>query len=155
MISINPNCQLALTTANADPITKIWGSLEYPSPRTYTLPFHSQRSHPLLSTCRKLVRSHCTSHFAIHRATRTSGKLTPTCSVSVLGLSGTANQWTYKMTYYGDHAPRVTTTVITLMTIAYVVFGLRLYTRLQNKAWGMDDWCMTTAVVSNFLRVSL
>ncbi|TEY35781.1 hypothetical protein BOTCAL_0579g00040 [Botryotinia calthae] len=51
------------------------------------------------------------------------------------------------MTYYGDHAPKVTITVITLMTIAYVAFGLRLYTRLWNKAWGMDDWCMTTAVI--------
>ncbi|TGO44020.1 hypothetical protein BCON_0649g00020 [Botryotinia convoluta] len=51
------------------------------------------------------------------------------------------------MTYYGDHAPKITIAVITLMIIAYVVFGLRVYTRLRNKAWGMDDWCMTTAVI--------
>lgn len=52
------------------------------------------------------------------------------------------------MTYFGDSAPEVSATVIVIAIIAYVVFGLRVHTRLQNKAWGIDDWCMTAATVS-------
>jgi hypothetical protein len=52
------------------------------------------------------------------------------------------------MTFYGDHAGKVTATVITLMTIACIVYILRVHTRLRNRAWGIDDWCMTVAVVS-------
>jgi hypothetical protein len=55
------------------------------------------------------------------------------------------------MTYFSDNAPRVSATVITLAVIAYVVFGLRVHTRLRNRAWGMDDWCMTAAIVSELL----
>jgi hypothetical protein len=55
------------------------------------------------------------------------------------------------MTYFGDNAPRVSATVITLAVIAYVVFGLRVHTRLRNRAWGMDDWCMAVAIVSELL----
>ncbi|KAF2128003.1 hypothetical protein P153DRAFT_319184 [Dothidotthia symphoricarpi CBS 119687] len=51
------------------------------------------------------------------------------------------------MTYFGDSAPGVSATVITLGVIAYLVFGLRVHTRLRNKAWGIDDWCMTIAMV--------
>ena len=57
------------------------------------------------------------------------------------------------MTYFGDSAPRVSATVITLAVIAYVVFGLRVHTRLRNRAWGMDDWCMAAAIVSELLYV--
>jgi hypothetical protein len=57
------------------------------------------------------------------------------------------------MTYFGDNAPRVSATVITLATIAYVVFGLRVHTRLRNRAWGIDDWCMTAAIVSGLLHM--
>lgn len=56
------------------------------------------------------------------------------------------------MTYFGDKAPEVTATVTTLAAIAYVVFGMRVYTRIRNRAWGMDDWCMTVATVSGLLR---
>ncbi|KAM3071820.1 hypothetical protein ACMFMG_009677 [Clarireedia jacksonii] len=51
------------------------------------------------------------------------------------------------MTFYGDNAGRVSATVITLMIIAYIVYGLRVHTRLRSRAWGADDWCMTTAVI--------
>ncbi|CAG5174661.1 uncharacterized protein ALTATR162_LOCUS7834 [Alternaria atra] len=51
------------------------------------------------------------------------------------------------MTYFGDKAPEVTATVTTLAAIAYVVFGMRVYTRIRNRAWGMDDWCMTVATI--------
>ena len=52
------------------------------------------------------------------------------------------------MTYFGDKAPNVTATVVILAVLAYIVYGLRVYTRLRAKAWGMDDWCMTAATVS-------
>jgi len=51
------------------------------------------------------------------------------------------------MTYYGDKAPQLVASIITLAVIAYVLFGLRVYTRLRNAAWGMDDWCMSAAIV--------
>jgi hypothetical protein len=44
-------------------------------------------------------------------------------------------------------------TVIILATIAYVVFGMRVHTRLRNRAWGIDDWCMTAAIVSGLLHM--
>jgi hypothetical protein len=58
----------------------------------------------------------------------------------------------FKMTYFGDKAPKVSATVISLAAIAYVVFGLRVHTRLRNKGWGIDDWCMMVATVSDLLR---
>jgi hypothetical protein len=58
------------------------------------------------------------------------------------------SQQTFTMTYYGDHAPQLAASVIALATLAYIVFGLRVYTRIHNGAWGVDDWCMATAIVS-------
>lgn len=52
------------------------------------------------------------------------------------------------MTYYGDNAPELAASVIALAVIAYILFGLRVYTRLHNNAWGLDDWSMTAATVS-------
>jgi hypothetical protein len=52
------------------------------------------------------------------------------------------------MTYYGDHAPQLAASVISLATLAYIVFGLRVYTRTRIGAWGVDDWCMVAAIVS-------
>jgi hypothetical protein len=52
------------------------------------------------------------------------------------------------MTYYGDNAPQLAASVIALAIIAYILFGLRVYTRLHNNAWGLDDWSMTAATVS-------
>jgi hypothetical protein len=57
------------------------------------------------------------------------------------------------MTYYGDNAPQLAASVITLAVIAYVVFGLRVYTRVRNGAFGMDDWCMAAATVSVFVTL--
>jgi hypothetical protein len=58
------------------------------------------------------------------------------------------------MVYYGDHAPQLAGSVIALASIGYIVFGLRIYTRLHHGAWGLDDWCMTAATVSAFHRRS-
>lgn len=52
-----------------------------------------------------------------------------------------------KMTYYGDNAPQLAGSVITLAVIAYIVFGLRMYTRIRNASFGVDDWCMVLATV--------
>lgn len=52
------------------------------------------------------------------------------------------------MTYYGDNAPELAASVIALTVIAFILFGLRVYTRLHNNAWGLDDWSMTAAIVS-------
>lgn len=51
------------------------------------------------------------------------------------------------MAYYGDNAPQLAGSVIALATIAYVVFGLRIYTRIRNGSFGVDDWCMVAATV--------
>lgn len=52
------------------------------------------------------------------------------------------------MTFYGDNAPQLAGSVIGLATLAYIVFGLRVYTRTRLGAWGIDDWCMVVAIVS-------
>lgn len=55
------------------------------------------------------------------------------------------------MTYFEDKAPNLAASIIALAVIAYMTFGLRVYTRLHNQAWGLDDWSMTLATVSHFL----
>ena len=57
------------------------------------------------------------------------------------------------MTYYGDNAPELAGSVIVLTVIAFTLFGLRVYTRLHNNAWGLDDWSMTAATVSKPLEL--
>jgi hypothetical protein len=52
------------------------------------------------------------------------------------------------MAYYGDNAPELAASVIALAVVAIILFGLRVYTRLHNNAWGLDDWSMTAATVS-------
>ena len=51
------------------------------------------------------------------------------------------------MVYYGDSAPQLAGSVIALAVIAYVTFGLRVYTRIRNGSFGVDDWSMTVATV--------
>lgn len=51
------------------------------------------------------------------------------------------------MAIHGDNAPQLAGTVIALSTIAYITFGLRMYTRIRNGSFGMDDWAMTAATV--------
>lgn len=53
------------------------------------------------------------------------------------------------MPYFGDKAPNLAASIISLAAIAYITFGLRVYTRLHNRAWGLDDWSMTLATVSH------
>lgn len=53
------------------------------------------------------------------------------------------------MTYLGDKAPNLAASIITLAVIAYIAVGLRVYTRLHNAAWGLDDWSMTIAMVGS------
>ncbi|KAK6077880.1 hypothetical protein SCUP234_01042 [Seiridium cupressi] len=50
------------------------------------------------------------------------------------------------MAIFGDDAPHVTGTVITVMLLAYLTFGLRVYTRITRGSWGIEDWLMTVAV---------
>ena len=58
------------------------------------------------------------------------------------------------MVYYGDQAPNLAGAVIVLAIIAYITYGLRVYTRLRNSAFGIDDWTMTAATVSPVVRLS-
>jgi hypothetical protein len=51
------------------------------------------------------------------------------------------------MAIYGDHAPQLAGAVIALAVIAYITYGLRIYTRVRNGSFGMDDWSMTVAMV--------
>lgn len=58
------------------------------------------------------------------------------------------------MTYYGDRAPRVTGTVVTLTVLGFLCFSMRVYVRVTNRAWGIDDWCMVLASFP-FLALSI
>lgn len=51
------------------------------------------------------------------------------------------------MAIYEDDAPHVVGAVITLLLLAVVTFGLRLYVRL-GKTWGFEDTVMAIATVS-------
>lgn len=62
------------------------------------------------------------------------------------------------MAIYQDNAPHLAGAVITLTTIAYLTYALRVYTRVTRKAWGPEDWLMTVALVclslQNFMSTS-
>lgn len=51
------------------------------------------------------------------------------------------------MAIYEDDAPHVVGAVATLMILAFVTYGLRVYVRM-GKTWGSEDWAMTIATVS-------
>lgn len=46
-----------------------------------------------------------------------------------------------------DKSPSVATAVLILLVLSLIVFPLRVYTRLTNKAWGTDDTLMSAATV--------
>ncbi|PSN73325.1 hypothetical protein BS50DRAFT_653796 [Corynespora cassiicola Philippines] len=46
------------------------------------------------------------------------------------------------MTLHEDLGPNLTATVITTGLIAFLTMGLRIYTRLTNRNWGLEDWVM-------------
>lgn len=58
----------------------------------------------------------------------------------------------YFLTCTQDDAPPIAATVITITTLAYVTFGLRIYTRTTRKNWGREDYIMTVALVSLLSR---
>jgi hypothetical protein len=51
------------------------------------------------------------------------------------------------MAIFMDDAPHVAGTIITIVTLAILTFGLRCYVRITRGAWGPEDWCMTVAMV--------
>jgi hypothetical protein len=65
--------------------------------------------------------------------------------------------WPYlpNMTYYGDNAPQLAGSVIAIAVIAYIVFALRVYTRVRSGAFGVDDWCMCAATVGKPLPAGI
>lgn len=42
-------------------------------------------------------------------------------------------------------------TVITISTLAYLTLGLRVYTRITRRSWGLEDWCMIVAAFPLFV----
>jgi hypothetical protein len=46
-----------------------------------------------------------------------------------------------------DKSPNVVAAVLTLIAVALIVFPLRAYVRITNKAWGIDDTLMSIAAV--------
>jgi hypothetical protein len=46
-----------------------------------------------------------------------------------------------------DKSPDVFAAVATLAIVAFIVFPLRTYVRITNKAWGIDDTLMAVALV--------
>lgn len=55
------------------------------------------------------------------------------------------------MTLYEDNGPNLAACVITLTASAFLTYGLRLYCRVTQRTWGLEDWFMTGALVSNFI----
>lgn len=51
------------------------------------------------------------------------------------------------MTIYEDDAPHVFGAVVTLMVLAVVSFGLRVYVR-RGPTWGVEDTVMAVGAVS-------
>ena len=81
--------------------------------------------------------------------------LFPQVSLFLLSILSAAFITIFKMTYYGDHAPQLAGATITLAILAYITFGLRVYTRLRNGSFGVDDWCMAAATVSDCSPLSI
>ncbi|KAK7985135.1 hypothetical protein PG996_005622 [Apiospora saccharicola] len=50
------------------------------------------------------------------------------------------------MTIFLDDAPHLTGTVITLIFLAFLTFGMRVYCRITRASWGMEDWLMAVAM---------
>ncbi|KAK6859984.1 hypothetical protein PG995_003620 [Apiospora arundinis] len=51
------------------------------------------------------------------------------------------------MTIFLDDAPHLTGTVITLILLGYLTFGMRVYCRVTRASWGMEDSLMAVAMV--------
>ncbi|RDW72215.1 hypothetical protein BP5796_08249 [Coleophoma crateriformis] len=49
------------------------------------------------------------------------------------------------MPLFQDDAPHIAATIITITILAYITFGLRVYTRITRISWGIEDWFMATA----------
>ncbi|KAK7914537.1 hypothetical protein PG985_012240 [Apiospora marii] len=50
------------------------------------------------------------------------------------------------MTIFLDDAPHVTGTVVTLILLAFLTFGMRVYCRVTRASWGMEDWLMAVSM---------
>jgi hypothetical protein len=53
----------------------------------------------------------------------------------------------YEASTLVDKSPNVVAAVSTLAIVALIVFPLRAYVRITNKAWGIDDTLMAVALV--------
>lgn len=58
------------------------------------------------------------------------------------------------MTIFLDDAPHLTGTVITLILLGYLTFGMRVYCRVTRASWGMEDSLMAVAMVCHPSRPS-
>ena len=47
-----------------------------------------------------------------------------------------------------NRGPQLTAVVSTMVSMAVVTMSLRAYVRLWIRGWGLDDWFMLSAVVS-------
>lgn len=54
------------------------------------------------------------------------------------------------MTIYEDDAPHVLGAVVTLMLLAFITLGLRVYVR-YGSTWGFEDSVMAAAAVSTLV----
>ena len=73
--------------------------------------------------------------------------LSPSCSsaASCRGPDGA-------MVPFEGNAPNLAGTVIALVVLGSIVLPLRIYVRLSNRAFGIDDWLMAIAAVSHKRR---
>jgi len=49
-----------------------------------------------------------------------------------------------------DLGPNLTATVVTTGLLAFITMGLRVFTRITRKSWGIEDWVMLIGCVWPF-----
>ncbi|KAF2846667.1 hypothetical protein T440DRAFT_541093 [Plenodomus tracheiphilus IPT5] len=47
------------------------------------------------------------------------------------------------MTLHEDLGPNLTATVLTTGSLAFITMGMRIYTRITKRNWGIEDWVMS------------
>jgi hypothetical protein len=53
-----------------------------------------------------------------------------------------------ELTLLKDLGPNLSVTVITLGLLAFITMGLRVYTRVTKRSWGLEDWIMSVGCVN-------
>jgi hypothetical protein len=52
-----------------------------------------------------------------------------------------------ELTFPKGLGPNLLVTVITIGLLAFITMGLRVYTRVTKRTWGLEDWIMSIGCV--------